>query len=401
MFLYWDGYEIDGSDTDFDIILPEQLALREFVDCFLQTPLFDRSLPIEISYVQQGKRVSLTRDELHNLLNAGDFPDIEITINCLHPEELEKPLLEEIYAISARREPPEPAFGKVEQPCCAPFKQKYYTRGEMTVTLMLGHDTAAACEEPWEGYVNNIELLRDAGRALPCVAINVGPSFYYEYAIYLIDYLRDSFPSIATCGGLDCAGGWTDGCTYANSLYNYELIERPVAHSVKNTLKRLLEYNILCPGLRVYQKNWVNQRTEQFYQTNNNSGMIYGRDTEKLPFITFAQYVDLSETALASGGSAFETACATAVHILLPDPKEFAACPRAAERLKQIFESCGCVNEWYYKGYFCFVSKNGQHFAQFRIPYPMKPYLLALLDGMDSGIMEEIKPLTYQKRHEQ
>ena len=39
MFIYWDGYEIDGSDTDFSIILPENVQIMELVDIFLKNPL--------------------------------------------------------------------------------------------------------------------------------------------------------------------------------------------------------------------------------------------------------------------------------------------------------------------------------------------------------------------------
>ncbi|MCT4594432.1 MAG: hypothetical protein N4A57_09215 [Anaeromicrobium sp.] len=36
MFLYYDGYEIDGSDTSYNILTPEMEKLKEVVNYYLQ-----------------------------------------------------------------------------------------------------------------------------------------------------------------------------------------------------------------------------------------------------------------------------------------------------------------------------------------------------------------------------
>jgi len=61
MFLYWDGFEIDGSDTDFDIVLPENAQVCELVDSFFSIPIFNRSLEPSIIYYQNKKECTLTR----------------------------------------------------------------------------------------------------------------------------------------------------------------------------------------------------------------------------------------------------------------------------------------------------------------------------------------------------
>jgi len=72
MFLYWDGYEIDGSDTAFDIILPESIQVWEFVECFLNIPVFTDAPKPEYTRCNENcsgvwhgdKCKTITRDEL-------------------------------------------------------------------------------------------------------------------------------------------------------------------------------------------------------------------------------------------------------------------------------------------------------------------------------------------------
>ena len=97
MFIYWDGFEIDGSDTDFNIILPENVQIFEFVDCFLSLPIFNRSIePSIVSYLKN-KENKLTIPELKEKLLSGDYPDIIIDINCLHMELLPSDLQEIVH----------------------------------------------------------------------------------------------------------------------------------------------------------------------------------------------------------------------------------------------------------------------------------------------------------------
>jgi len=86
MFVYWDGFEIDGSDTDFNIVLPENVQIQEFVDCFLSMPIFSKAIEPSISYYKNNKECNLSLNELKEKILAGNLLDVSINVNCLHLE---------------------------------------------------------------------------------------------------------------------------------------------------------------------------------------------------------------------------------------------------------------------------------------------------------------------------
>lgn len=399
MFIYWDGFEIDGSDTDYDIILPENVQVFEFVDCFLSLPIFDRNIKPSIEWYQNRITHKLTIDELKEKLLSGDYPDITININCLHMELLPKDIQEQLYSISKRREPHEEAFGKVENPCMAPVIQKYYTRGEMTVELRISkpgtNHWVYNDDEVIDGYVNNIDLITSGEKNIQSFQINVGPSFYFEYAMYIIDCLRDSFPGMATCGGLDCSGGWTDGCTYADSIYRYEKVQIPVKHSIKNTLKRLTEYDIVRSYKSYYKNGWKYDFTNGFYLANHEPAAP-GKTLEPIPF---NEYLELCETALVLDVLPFSAVCDTAVHIKLPKPEEYAESPDVEKKLQAMLPDFSDKNtDWCFTGYFAFTTAHQNPVAEFRVHYSMKAYLMELLRLAESGDIDFIKSVTYRRR---
>ncbi|MCL2386463.1 MAG: hypothetical protein FWC89_02830, partial [Defluviitaleaceae bacterium] len=243
MFLYWDGYEIDGSDTDFDIILPENVQVAEFAECFLGVPLFTNTPKPEYAYYHGSKHKKLTKDELINKLLSGDYKNrMDITINCQHPDLLSSELRSEVYAKSEKRKfnedpdlfpkPEEPInYTEIENPCTPPIIQDSFDRGGVTMVLSIYKDGSNATK----------------GTTL---SLNVGPSAFYEYTMFVIDYLQERFPSITT----DLDGGLnTCGCTFSASLYGHEKIHLPVKHSIKHTLKRLCEYGLM--SYRSWYKN--------------------------------------------------------------------------------------------------------------------------------------------------
>lgn len=397
MFLYWDGYEIDGSDTDFSIVLPEQVQLIELIEAFLQNPLLDARQKPEISCVNGNKNIQISLDSLKQMIQTGSYSWIEIQVNCKHPEELEEPLLQEIYSLSQHREPKEEAYGKVEHPCTPPVKQTYYTRGELTVTLCIGHNQVDKNEE-LEGYITNQALIETSKEALPYIELNVGPSFYYEYAIYLIDSLRSQFPSIATFGGLDCMGGWTGGCTYADSLYGYEKLEYPVPYHVKHSLKQLCAYDILCPGIWYYKKKWLLQRVSGFLLSKEVPPYLGAKERKNLKPISIEEYSEHVEKLLISAKSNFELICESAINIIFPEPSNYAVCGDVVNKLEQRITECGEHRD--FMGYFCFSKQAGELKMQFRIPYEIKPYFCELMELMQTGALEEMKSETYRRRHE-
>ena len=401
MFIYWDGFEIDGSDTDFNVVLPENIQVQEFVDCFLSIPIFNKAMEPSITYNKENTEHNISLDELNKKLLSGNFPDISIDVNCLHLEQLPCDLHEKIYAISSRRQPHEIAYGKVENPCTAPFIQNYYIRGDMTVRLKIQTPDKTQSREnndfEFEGYINNIELIRSADQGLHCFQINVGPSFYYEYAIFIIDYLRDHFPGLGTWGGLDCENGWTDGCTYANTIYRYEKIHFPVVYSIKDTLKKLTEYNIVRSYTINYENGWQYNFAEGFYLEDQDSVMS-GIRTK---LISFDEYIDLIDTAFSIDSDSFSKVCDTVTEIRLPYADDYAANPEAVKLLQAVLPNLDEEHKhWYYSGYFAFTTVDNKTVCEFRIHYLMKEYLLTLFKLMDSGMIESIKAVTHKRRHD-
>ncbi|MCL2528667.1 MAG: hypothetical protein FWE42_09650, partial [Defluviitaleaceae bacterium] len=256
MFLYWDGYEIDGSDSSFDIVLPESVQAHEFFECFLNMPIFSETPLPTFEMVKQhesthnsGKRRKISKNVFMDNLLSNDFAAMNTTINCKHPEQLNPNVRTQVYALSQSRDPHEEAYNKAENPCTSPIIQKGFERGSMTVDLYIrkiGPNWDWHKEE-YDGphYKYNFQVIKDAKHGDISFEMFVGPSAYYEYAMYIMEYMRKRFPSIAIHGGLDCGGGWTDGCTYADSLYAYEKIIFPIKHNTRHTLKWLIKYGII------------------------------------------------------------------------------------------------------------------------------------------------------------
>lgn len=403
MFTYWDGFEIDGSDTDFDVVLPENVQIWEFVECFLSVPIFSDTPKPFISCEQPGNREprKLKLAQLKEMLLTGNYPEISVKVLCRHPEQLSDELREKVYAISERREPHEPAYGKSENPCTTPVIQTYYDRGGATVELRIqqsgtGHELS--CEDVNYGYAYNVEWFLSTEQEHSCFRINVGPGFFYEYAIFIIDYLRDHFPSIGTCGGLDCGGGWTGGCTYANSLYYLERILLPIKYNVRNTLKRLTEYDIVRSWSHQYfsKKGLKHVFADGFCLAGYPWWEKPSGDNKPL---SFAKYVELVDLALEVDDTPFATVCETAIRIMLPQPGEYAQNPAALEKLKEALPDRS-LDRSEATGYFAFTKIDGIPMIEFRVPYFMKKYLLTLLELSESGVIDFIKPVIYQKRHE-
>jgi len=396
MFIYWDGFEIDGSDTSFYIVLPENVQVSEFVECFLSIPIFSKTIQPTFSYYQDSKKYDPDWEELKEKLLVGNYSSASIVVNCLHLEELSEKLRTEIYAISERRKPHEAAFGKVDNPCIAPSPVE--KRLELNIYGPRVEHCLPNKESGFDGYVHNIDLLRSVNQNNSGFSIDIYVGFYFEYAIFIIDYLRSHFPGIGVGGGLDCAGGWTCGCTYADSIYTYEKVTLPVKYSIKNTLKRLTEYNIVRSYEHYYYKgSWKHEYTRGFILTNY---IPVESRKEKLQ-ISFGEYLDLVEIALALQTGSFTETCDIAIQIMLPHPNEYSENPEAVEILRAALPQIKGINDndSYYTGYFYFTTVNENIVCEFRVYYMMKKYLLTLLELVESGMIDFIKSVTYKRRH--
>jgi len=383
MFIYWDGFEIDGSDTDFNIVLPENVQVWEFVECFLSIPIFSNTPKPSVSYRQGNKWRKWKLAELKEKVLTGDYPDNRIQVFCRHIEQLPDDLQAEVYAISERRDPHESAYGKSENPCIEPVI-------EMTVELQIQQPGVRHGIEDGDeyGYIHNFELFRSASRENLWFRINVGPGFYFEYAMFIMDYLRDHFPGIGTCGGLDCGGGWTGGCTYARSIHYYERILLPVKHSPRNTLKRLTEYDIVRSF--EYTKGWKCEYINGFH-------LAHYPHVWPEP-LSFKAYLELIDMAFELDADPYSIVSETAIRVMLPPVEEYAENPKAFKALQTALPDSENRN---FTGYFAFTKIEGNLMAEFRVPYMMKKYLLTLLELAESGAIDFIKTVTWQRRQNQ
>ncbi|MCT4620107.1 MAG: hypothetical protein N4A62_12035 [Marinisporobacter sp.] len=59
MFEYYDGYEIDGSDTSYNILTPEIEKLKEVVNYYLQLKIIRKDIPIKITKVNTKRKGEL------------------------------------------------------------------------------------------------------------------------------------------------------------------------------------------------------------------------------------------------------------------------------------------------------------------------------------------------------
>lgn len=217
----WNGYELDGSDTSFEVALPDVVRARDAVAALLRHPLWDASHGVRARRDPDGwaphrqepkKKAQLSITEAVTGVLAGELDDHALVLQVRPPISLEPALLDAIARHSDKRDPHEPEHVLAPRP------------------IALGDGEYL---EPSVGIVlhSNRELPRSARSAEPLaaqllqasVAINItlGLTFIFEYAMEIVETISKVFPDAEVTGGLDCANGWTWGCTYAASLYPF------------------------------------------------------------------------------------------------------------------------------------------------------------------------------------
>ncbi len=255
MFLTWNGYEIDGSDTTYNLIMPDRQKIKELVAFYLSLPIWDKRGRIAFDPTGDGEWAPHRDTQGGNMafepeliLKAMDDPAWKGSANfvtfCLHPEELPKGLKADVCALSDTRPGTQgKKYAKVD-----PVTYLYDYQSELGVGFQIfsPKGTGKWKASPPGGLIFNEKALIEneknscAGR----YGITCGPTFIYEYAAYIMKQLAERFPELGIDGGLDCEGGFMDGCTYCVNLYDYE---RFTFHTqeVSSLLRRLKEAGVL------------------------------------------------------------------------------------------------------------------------------------------------------------
>ena len=65
----------------------------------------------------------------------------------------------------------------------------------------------------------------------------------------------ERFPEVGIDGGIDCAGGFVDGCTYSCNLYGFERITL-ATENIAQTIKQILEKLEIKPMRRSGRYGW-------------------------------------------------------------------------------------------------------------------------------------------------
>jgi len=247
MIEYWQGFEIDGSDTSFNIMLPEKARVAELGLFFCKLPLF-RKVRLHII----GDETLSDLNEIEQHLTNENISGFTIDAECIHPAQLPDDLKEKIYILSENRKQRHqqarvdtkdedtseiPDHTKAVNPSVGlsdfPF--------EMSLTYE-GH-TGDDFHRP-EGYTINPENYT-ANINLPennaILYLHCPVSSIYEYFAYVVNTMAERFPEISVDGGLDCAGGFMYGCTYSTYLYEYECLTLKTGSDKPDSIKQLLE----------------------------------------------------------------------------------------------------------------------------------------------------------------
>jgi len=410
VFIYWDGYEIDGSDTDFDIILPENVQIIEFVDSFLSIPIFTAQTPIyntlpsrsfNRGHIDSKDRISKT--DFENRLLSGDYTEMSIMVYCQQPERLDDELRSQIYALSEGRKPQEKAYRIIQNPCTSPADKSAFMTVDLTIGKVLEdwNDTDFTFEGSENAYSYNFSLTCPAKKGSTLITLGIPVSSTYEYAMYIIKHMEEYFPSIKIWGGIECSCG----AIFGNSLYAYEKVRVPISYSVKNTLKHLTEYGIVRSCISYYEKTWTTKYSKSgFYLNGQGDGWLSPPKAD----VSFDEYIELVDLVLQAESKPFEQISETAVNIQLPSPDFYAGNPDAVKILEEKLEKAVPYEvretwhnqDWLYRGYISFVMVDDKPIREFRVRYQMKEYFFALLELAGSGTIDFIKKETYKWRNE-
>ncbi|MBI5549452.1 MAG: hypothetical protein HY901_36660 [Deltaproteobacteria bacterium] len=217
----WNGYELDGSDTSFEVALPDVVRAREAVATLLGHPLWDASRGVTARSDLDGwaphrwgseREVQLSIAEAVTRMLTGELDEHALVLQVRPPISLEPELLEAVARHSDKREPHEPAYVLAQRPVA--LGDGEYLDPSVAIVLHSKREPARAggSAEP---------LAAQLLRAPVEIDITLGPTFLFEYAVELVEAIAKVFPEAEVSGGRDCANGWTWGCTYAASLYPF------------------------------------------------------------------------------------------------------------------------------------------------------------------------------------
>jgi hypothetical protein len=158
-------------------------------------------------------------------LLGGELEGKSLSIVAKSPVELNRRELEALRRFSEGRPPKEYNYCVAGHPEILP--DGLWFSGNVTIDI-------SAAASPTKPVALATSLLNTSSSA---VEITLGPTFIYEYAMMMMDAVGHDHPDVEVTGGLDCANGWTFGCTYASTLYPF--VKVPLSESIEDSHERL------------------------------------------------------------------------------------------------------------------------------------------------------------------
>ncbi|GEM_PF-7050264 len=323
MFEYLSGYEIDGSDTSFFVVMPDQEKIREVAEYFLEIPLFEEfgvgfEKDVWAPHRGEGIRNPKRPERIIQEIRDHEREAFYITAGCIHPSELEDPLKREIYGLSADRMKKHLQTGaELEEDSrddhlylgtgsCVPSVGLDSFYGDFVAALVVSYNKPEGAEEALDGYIINGDSYQETADQPGSIqfAITCGPSFLYEYAMYVINHLAARFPEFVFTGGLDCAGGFLYGCTYAASLYQYEVLTLEAGtevNAVADLLTQLCEKGIIFHCYK--PRNRKGDYSYQYYLSQEGQYCRINSGWEKPQNFTIGEYITYLSEVHLSGAS--------------------------------------------------------------------------------------------------
>jgi hypothetical protein len=405
MLLYWDGYEIDGSDTSFDIILPENVQVSELFKCFLSAPIiaahpepvFSKQSIMLFTGCAIAPEDIISETEFYERLLSGDYTEMAVTVCLLHPELLDAPLKSQIYSMSKFRTPLEGAAAYAVNPCTKPSGSTVFMDVFLTVRKTQEETAIStlATSASENAYSHNFSLSVPVRKGEARFTLGIPVDSTFEYAIYLIKRLEDNFPSIRVWGGAE----HSIGASFSNSLYACEQVQIPVKHSIKNTLDQLTELGVVRSCVTYFKRKWqVIYSSDSFFLTEH-------RKRESTSSTNYDEYLELANTVVSSGRSYYDQIFETTFSMRIPSPDTYSNLEVATALANQLEEAIpkeawnnSFVEEEPYLAYAAFAQVDDKLVCELRVDYRMRNYLLTLLDLMDKGALDSVKEPTPEPR---
>lgn len=96
MIEYWQGFEIDGSDTNYNLVVPEKEKCIELLNNYLNLKIIHKAVPVKVNRVK-GKGASLIQNtlyeheqlnELWDIIRTAEIKSIELEYTYVAPNSL-------------------------------------------------------------------------------------------------------------------------------------------------------------------------------------------------------------------------------------------------------------------------------------------------------------------------